>query len=57
MPLERQFTHFKEVRKPTNKRKIEVKSDILTEDTSFLLEDELTEGSWYLKKIHHGIEI
>ena len=50
MPPKRQFTHLKVARELAKHRKIEVKSDILTKDTSVLLEDESTEGSWVPEK-------
>ena len=50
IPPNRQFTYFKEERKLAIQRKIEVKSDILIEDTSVLLEDESTQGLWVPEK-------
>ena len=46
MSPKKQFTHLKETRKLAKFRKIEVKSEILVEDTFFLFEDESTKGSW-----------
>ena len=46
MPLKRQLTHLKKARKLAKLRKIGDKSETLIEDTSFLLKDESTEGSW-----------
>ncbi len=51
MPPKRQLTHLQESRELTKKRKIEVKSDILTiKDRSVLLKDESKEGSWISEK-------
>ncbi len=50
MLAKRQFTHFKEARKLAKQRKIEVKNNILTENTFVLLENESTEGSWVSEK-------
>lgn len=46
MPPKRQFTHLKEAKKLAKLRKIEARSETLVGDTSFLFEDESTEGSW-----------
>lgn len=53
MPPKRQLTHLKEARKLAKLRKIEDRSETLVEDTSFLLEDESTEGSVILYPKFH----
>lgn len=49
MPLKRQLTYLKEVRKLAKLRKIEDKSETLVENKYFSLEDESIEDSWVLK--------
>ena len=45
MSPKKQLSHLKKARKLAKQRKLEVKNDILKEDTSILFEDESIEGS------------
>ena len=45
MSLKKQLTYLKEAKKLAKPRKIEYKSKILVEDTSFLLEDKSIKDS------------
>lgn len=50
MPSKKQFTFFKKAKKLAKQRKIKVKSNILTENISVLLEYKSIEGSLIPKK-------
>ncbi len=49
MPPKKKVTHLKEARKLAKLRKIEAKSEILVENTSFLFKDESIKGSQILE--------